>query len=236
MSQEPTQTSDHSPRRKCANCGLVNLATDEQCRRCAALLTDEEPLDSLPRETAPAKAPKKRRLLQRIIWIVGATLIVLIIWYVSLLVSSDGLQPDQREKVNSAIALLQQAGFTREVFVLNRLTAFRTTDNWLNAYVGHRDAYAATNFPFEVVTLYQEFFDVPVDDRERASVLLHEARHLLGDGEEAALDFTWHNKRRLGWTADKYSQTRVWDATERLTKAKFPYLFQCGTDGKSDCY
>lgn len=236
MSQEPTQTSDHSSRRKCANCGLVNLPTDEQCRRCAALLTDEEPLDSLPPETAPAKAPKKRRLLQRIIWIVGATLIVLIIWYVSLLVSSDGLQTDQREKVNNAIALLQQAGFTREVFVLKRLAAFRATDNWLNAYVGHRDAYAATNFPFEVVTLYQEFFDVPVDDRERASVLLHEARHLLGDGEEAALDFTWHNKRRLGWTADKYSQTRVWDATERLTKAKFPYLFQCGTDGKSDCY
>lgn len=236
MSQEPTQTSDHSSRRKCANCGLVNLAKDEQCRRCGALLADEEPLDSLPRETAPAKAPKKRRLLQRIIWIVGATLIVLIIWYVSLLVSSDGLQPDQREKVNNAIALLQQAGFTREVFVLKRLTAFRATDNWLNSYVGHRDAYAATNFPFEVVTLYQEFFEVPVDDRERAAVLLHEARHLLGDGEEAALDFTWHNKRRLGWTADKYSQTRVWDATERLTKAKFPYLFQCGTDGKSDCY
>jgi hypothetical protein len=236
MSQEPTQTSDHSSRRKCANCGLVNLATDEQCRRCAARMTDEGPLDSLPREPAPAEAPKKRRLLQRIIWIGGATLIVLIIWYVSLLVSSDGLQPDQREKVNSAIALLQQAGFTREVFVLKRLAAFRTTDNWLNSYVGHRDAYAATNFPFEVVTLYQEFFDVPVDDRERAAVLLHEARHLLGDGEEAALDFTWHNKRRLGWTADKYSQTRVWDATERLTKAKFPYLFQCGTDGKSDCY
>ncbi len=235
MSQEPAPTSDHSSRRKCAKCGLVNTAADEQCRRCGEILTDEEPLDSLPEE-APEKAPKKRSLLQRITWIVGATLTILIIWYVSLLVSSDGLQPDQREKVNKAIALLQEAGFTREVFVLKRLAAFRTTDNWLNAYVGHRDAYAATNFPFEVVTLYHEFFDVPVDDRERAAVLLHEARHLLGDSEEAALDFSWHNKRRLGWTAEKYSQTRVWDATERLTKAKFPYLFQCGADGKSDCY
>lgn len=235
MSQEPTQISDHSSRKKCANCGLVNAPADEQCRRCGAPLTNAEPLDSLP-EPAPAKATKKRSLLRRITWIVGVTLIILIIWYVSLLVSSDGLQPDQREKVNNAIALLEQAGFTREVFVLKRLAAFRTTDNWLNAYVGHRDAYAATNFPFEVVTLYHEFFDVPVDDRERAAVLLHEARHLLGDGEDAALDFTWHNKGRLGWTAEKYSKTRVWDATERLTKAKFPYLFQCGTDGKSDCY
>ena len=236
MSQESTPTSDRSSRQKCANCGLVNTAADEQCRRCGALLTGEEPSDLSHSEPAAENKPKKRSLLQRIIWIVGATLIILTIWYLSLLMSSEGLQPDQREKVNNAIALLQQAGFTREVFVLKRLAAFRTTDNWLNAYVGHRDAYAATNFPFEVVTLYQEFFNVPVDDRERAAVLLHEARHLLGDGEDAALDFTWHNKRRLGWTAEKYSQTRVWDNTERLTKAKFPYLFQCGNDGKSDCY
>jgi hypothetical protein len=236
MSQESTRTSESPSRRKCANCGLVNISRDEKCRRCGTLLTEDEQFDSLPQEPAPAEARKRRGLLQRVIWITGATLVILMIWYVSLLMSSDGLQPDQREKVNSAIALLQQAGFTREAFVLNRLTAFRTTDNWLNAYIGHRDAYAATNFPFEVVTLYQEFFEVPVDDRERAAVLLHEARHLLGDGEEAALDFTWHHKRRLGWTADRYSQTRVWDATERLTKARFPHMFQCGLEGKSDCY
>jgi Peptidase family M48. len=152
------------------------------------------------------------------------------------LISSDALQSDQREKVRTAIWQLEQQGFTREAFVLKHLTAFRSTDNWWNRYVGHRDAYAATNFPFEVVTLYSEFFEVPVDDKERAAVLLHEASHLLGSGEEAALDATWRRKKQLGWTADKYKQTRVWDATEKLTRAQFPYIFQCGPDGQSDCF
>jgi len=168
-------------------------------------------------------------------WVLTATIVILIVWYASLLISSDALKPDERDKVQKAIASLQERGFTREAFILNHLTAFRGTDNWCNSYVGHRDAYAATNFPFEVVTLYPEFFEVPVDDRERAAVLLHEARHLSGDGEEAALQFTWRNKKQLGWTADKYGQSKLWDATERLTKASFPYYFQCGS-GTSDCY
>lgn len=159
----------------------------------------------------------------------------MIAFYASLLLTSDGLNADQRDKVQKAIALINERGLTREAFVLNRLASFRTTDNWLNAYVGHRDAYAATNFPFEIVTLYPEFFEVPVDDCERAAVLLHEARHLLGDAEDAALENTWKNKRQLGWTTDKYSQTRVWDATIRLTRSRFPYLFQCGADGQTDC-
>jgi hypothetical protein len=163
-------------------------------------------------------------------------LVALLIWYVSLLITSDGLQPDQRQHVQSAIAILRQQGFTREAFVLTYLTTFRSSDNWLNAYAGHRDAYAATNFPFEVVTLYPDFFELPIDDRERAAVLLHEARHLFGDGEDAALQSTWQRKPQLGWTADKYEQTRVWDATEHLTRARFPYMFVCGSDGQSDCY
>jgi hypothetical protein len=105
----------------------------------------------------------------------------------------------------------------------------------LNAYVGHRDAYAATNFPFEIVTVYPEFFEVPVDDCERAAVLLHEARHLLSDQEDAALEYTWKNKRQLGWTTEQYKDTRVWDATMRLTKSRFPYMFECGANGQSDC-
>jgi hypothetical protein len=169
-------------------------------------------------------------------WVVSATLIVLMVWYFSLLISSEGLQSDQHLKVDVAIGLLELHGFSREAFVLRHATMFRSTDNWWNRYLGHRDAYAATNFPFEIVTLYPEFFTTPVDDLERAAVLLHEARHLLGDGEEAALKSTWMAKQRLGWTADRYKQTRVWDATERLTKTQFPYMFQCGPDGQSDCY
>jgi hypothetical protein len=234
MSQDSVNTPPRS-RQKCPDCGLVNVGTDESCRRCGAPLSVTEVSEPV-RGPEPETEPAKRGLLKRLIWIIGATLIALIIWYASLLISSDGLQPDQHQKVERAIAVLRQQGFSKEAFVLDYLTTFRSSDNWLNAYVGHRDAYAATNFPFEVVTLYPDFFDLPIDDRERAAVLLHEARHLFGDGEDEALQLTWQSKPQLGWTADKYKQTRVWDATEHLTRARFPYMFKCGADGESDCY
>jgi hypothetical protein len=236
MIQGSNQTPPQS-RQKCASCGLVNTGSDETCRRCGSPLGSDDATE--PRSDAGAieeTRPQQRGLLKRLTWIVGATLIALLVFYVSLLASSDGLQPDQREAVRTAIAVLEQRGFSREVFILKHLAVFRGTDNWWNRYIGHRDAYAATNFPFEVVTLYPEFFTVPLDDNERAAILLHEASHLMGGGEEAALGNTWRNKQRLGWTADRYKQTRLWYATEQLTRAQFPYMFKCGSDGQSDCF
>ena len=223
-------------RNKCPGCGLVNAGSDETCRRCGAALYQEEFIGPANPEAVPPVKPKKRTLLKRLVWIISTTAILLIIFYASLLLSADKPNPDQLVKIQSAIDLIQARGFSREAFVLNHVASFRSTDNWLNAYVGHHDAYAATNFPFEVVTLYPEFFEAPVDDCERAAVLLHEARHLFGDGEDAALENTWKSKRQLGWTNEKYKQTRVWDATMRLTKARFPYMFQCGGDGETDCF
>jgi hypothetical protein len=234
MSQNSVQVSQLS-RKKCPDCGLVNAGEDATCRRCGTALYEEEFIEHPNSEALPAVKPKKRSLLKRVVWIISATAILLIIFYASLLFSADKPNPNQLVKIQNAIELLRRRGFSREAFVLNRVASFRTTDNWLNAYVGHHDAYAATNFPFEVVTLYPEFFEAPVDDCERAAVLLHEARHLLGDGEDAALENTWKGKRQLGWTTEKYQQTRVWDATMRLTKARFPYMFQCGGDGQTDC-
>ena len=223
----------HNIRNKCAQCGLVNAPADSVCRRCGAEL-DAESVAALNTEEPPPK--KSRSFLKRVAWVIGATLILLVIFYLSLLFTSDGLQTAQRDQVQRSIAILEQKGFGTEAFVLRRLASFRTSDNWLNAYVGHRDAYAATNFPFEVVTLYSDFFTLPIDDTERAAVLLHEARHLLGDDEEEALELTWKNKRQLGWTEDKYGQTRVWDATEDLTRPRFAYMFSCGADGQTDCF
>lgn len=234
MSQESIQ-APQLLRNKCPNCGLVNAGSDEDCRRCGTALRAEEFVAASNTKAALPVKPKKRSLLKRLVWIISATAILLIIFYASLLFSADRPNADQLVKIQSAIDLLQQRGFTREAFVLNHVASFRATDNWLNAYVGHRDAYAATNFPFEVVTLYPEFFEAPVDDCERAAVLLHEARHLFGNGEDAALEHTWKSKRQLGWTSEKYKQTRVWDATMRLTKSRFPYMFQCGGDGQTDC-
>ena len=235
MSQDSIQVSQLS-RNKCPDCGLVNAGSDETCRRCGTALLEEEFIEHPRTELAVPLKPKKRSLLKRLLWIVSATAILLMIFYASLLFSADKPNPNQLGQIQSAIDLLRMRGFSREAFVLNHVASFRTTDNWLNAYVGHHDAYAATNFPFEVVTLYPEFFEAPVDDCERAAVLLHEARHLFGDGEDAALENTWKSKRQLGWTTEKYKQTRVWDATMRLTKAQFPYMFQCGGDGETDCF
>jgi hypothetical protein len=213
---------------KCSDCGLVNLATDKRCRRCGGSLVAEQ----------PGKADSKKRkrgIGRRIIWVVGATLILLFGFYLSLLLTSNDLRFAEREVVTRAVEILEQRGFHKEAFVMDHLTTYRSTDNWWNNYIGHRDAYAATNFPFEVLTLYPEFFHASVDDDERAAILLHEAYHLLGSGEEAALQRVWLNKHLLGWTEAKYGQSRIWRQTRELTMNRVPTLFQCGNDGKSDC-
>src|SRR5882762_7642272 len=121
MSQESIQTP-HQSRRKCTNCGLVNASSDELCRRCATPLADEQAEQHVEdREPIAGADPKKRSLLKRITWVLVTTLIILGIWYFSLLLSSDRLPPDQREKVQQAIAVLQQQGFNREAFILKHL-------------------------------------------------------------------------------------------------------------------
>ena len=163
------------------------------------------------------------------------TLVLLFTFYMSLLLTSEDLQYDRRQTVKAAIAILQQKGFARQAFMLNNLVKYRGTDNWWNLYIGHRDAYAATNFPFEVVTVYPDFFETAVDDTERAAILLHESYHLFGSGEATAFESVWRDKQRLGWTEDKYAQTKVWRNTRELTEAEVPKLFTCGTDQHSDC-
>ena len=222
-------------RKKCPQCGLVNPATDNNCRRCGTSLAEAETTVTEAPPEADAKPFKKRKVGLRIGWILGTTLILLFVAYMSLLLTSEDLPFDQRQTVKAAIAVLDQKGFARQTFVLNHLVKFRATDNWWNGYVGHHDAYAATNFPFEVVTLYPEFFDTAVDDTERAAILLHESHHLFGSGEEAALEGVWREKQRLGWTADKYGMTRVWANTRELTATGAPKLFTCGADGHADC-
>src|SRR5262252_1548779 len=107
MSDEPTPQPS---RRKCTNCGLVNIGSDEHCRRCGGSLAAEGGSASPPTEAAPATKPRPRSLFRRMIWVVSVTLIILIIWYFSLLISSDGLQPEQNLKVDVAIGLLELRG------------------------------------------------------------------------------------------------------------------------------
>ncbi|MDQ3134088.1 MAG: zinc finger Ran-binding domain-containing protein, partial [Acidobacteriota bacterium] len=196
---------------KCAQCGLVNFADARQCQRCGAVEgashADEE---------AGAESQRGRSVGQRVWWIVGMLSAILVICYASLLLTSDPATRDQRQTVERAVALLEQRGLTRETFVLRHLVNYRTTDNWWNLQVGHENAYAATNFPFEVVTLYPEFFQTAQDDTERAVILLHESFHLSGAGEPAALAGTWRTKAKLGWTEEQYAGTKLWRNTKEL--------------------
>jgi hypothetical protein len=218
--------------RKCPRCGLVNFAAEEMCKRCGTAL-DGTPAD------AQGEPVRRRRgpgwLIKRALVIFFAVCAVLIIFYGSLLKSSERLSYDQQQVVTNSIRALEQGGFKREAFLYRNFVAFRATDNWWNRAVGHREAYAATNFPFEVVTLYPEFFNNAADDTERAAILLHESYHLFGSGEGAALEATWRNKQRLGWTKDRYEQTKVWRNTRELTLNQVPQLFRCGLENNADC-
>jgi hypothetical protein len=216
---------------KCARCGLVNFAINDICRRCGATLRPEGPIE----QEAPVQVRTERGFWRKLMWVFGMTLTLLFVGFMSLLTTSERLNFDERQTVADAIAVLEKAGFSREAFVLGNLVNYRSTDNWWNQYVGHQSAYAATNFPFEVVTLYPAFFKFAVDDTERAAILLHEAYHLFGAGEEAALEGAWVEKGRLGWSEDQYSQTRVWKNTREWTAGSVPALFMCGTDERSDC-
>jgi hypothetical protein len=231
---------------KCAGCGLVNFASAPGCKRCGASLEptfacasfDATATPYFETEGADAFEEEKgrRSLLRRALAVLGVSFALLVGCHASLLYTSTPATYDERQQVERAVELIERGGFTREAFLLRRLTNFRTTDNWLNRYVGHPEAYASTNFPFEIVTLYPDFFHYPADDVERAVVLLHEARHLAGDDEAEACAAVWRDKGRLGWTRAEYGQTRVWKNVTELSRRHAPKLFDCGEDGKQDCF
>ena len=225
--------------KRCDACGLVNFANVQECKRCGAFLVIGAPFGYAPVATATAEVTKKSSikglLLKSALRILALTGFILFIGYATLLSTSEPVVLEQKQVVNRAIDILSQKGFDKEAFVLRNLVFYRSTDNWWNRKVGHASAYAATNFPFEVVTLYPPFFDHATDDTERAVILLHEAYHLFGYGEETAYERVWRNKRQLGWTKEGYAHTVVWNGVKAETEQFVPDLFRCGKDRKSDC-
>ena len=57
------------------------------------------------------------------------------------------------------------------------------------------------------MTIYPDFFQFPADDTERAAILFHEAKHLEGKDEKEAYEFVWKNRKKLGWTKEKYGNS-----------------------------
>ncbi|MCY7346904.1 MAG: hypothetical protein LH614_11870 [Pyrinomonadaceae bacterium] len=156
-------------------------------------------------------------------------------FYLSMVFTSASLKYDEKKQIQSAIKILDEKGFAGEVFLLKYLTSFRGNDNWLNASTKTENAYAATNFPFEIMTIYPDFFTYSTDDVERAAILLHEARHLKGADEKEAYEFVWRNRHKLGWTKEFYEHSIVWQNVRKQTKEFAPNLFVCGSNEIGDC-
>jgi hypothetical protein len=176
------------------------------------------------------------RLLRRTIVCAVIALLTVAGFYLSLILSARPLTAEERSRVEDAIDILDQAGFEREVYYLRHYTFFRGNDNWLNSLVPKENAYAATNYPFEIMTVYPDFFVYTADDTERAAVLLHEARHLQGLDEPDAYSFVWKNKWKFGWTKSAYGHSVVWQNVQKQTRDVNPKLFICEFNDFGDCY
>ena len=214
---------------RCPHCHLVNFPHISNCGRCGAEISTHTLLENT------AEPRKKAGFLTRAAVCAGVCLAMLLGFYVSLITSAKKLTTDEKAAVRRAVAVIEETGFNKEAMLLNTITAFRGTDNWLNASVAKENAYAATNFPFEVMTLYPDFFTYPADDVERAAVLLHESKHLAGKNEHDAYEFVWKNRKQLGWTKERYADSPVWSNVRRQTLENVPELFVCEKNDFQDC-
>ena len=214
--------------KKCPACDLVNFPGAHRCVRCKSLLTDTENIKIVQRSTGS-------RLISRALICVFVCFTVILGFYLSLMASAKSLSSDQRYELRKAIAVLNERGFSNDIFLLSNFSVFRSEDNWLNASVAKENAYAATNFPFEIITLYPDFFTYPEDDTERAAILLHESRHLRGEDEHDAYSFVWTHRQQLGWIEKQYGDSVVWRNIRKQTKDNVPELFICDANEFGDC-
>lgn len=213
--------------KKCQNCKLVNFPNAENCVRCDADLIEVSFVSEKPKASLT--------FAKRASFCTAICILAVFGFYFSLIFSSEPLDAAEKEKVNEAVRILEAQGFHQEAILLEYLTSFRANDNWLNASIPKENAYAATNFPFEIMTLYEDFFEIPLDATERAAILLHEAQHLKGADERAAYEFVWKNRRKLGWTRENYGNSILWRNTRKQTKEYAPHLFVCELKEYGDC-
>lgn len=217
--------------KKCPNCQLTNFANSKECVRCQSDLREI----SVVSEDRLQNSFLKSKIFRRAVICAVVCIFTLLAFYLSMIFTSSPVKPAEKEKVAAAIKILDEKGFSKEVFLLNYLTSFRSNDNWLNASTRLENAYAATNFPFEIMTIYPDFFDYPQDDLERAAILLHEAQHLKGADEKEAYEFVWRNRKQLGWTKENYASSSIWRNVRKQTKEFAPNIFVCEGTELGDC-
>lgn len=219
--------------KKCPNCHVINFSHAEDCIRCGVQLAAIE-MNRCAASLTP-QSSLGRKILKRAIICVVVCVVVVFGFYLSLLFTSKSLDYNEKQTMKRAIAVLDEKGFSKEVFLLRYLTSFRGNDNWLNASTREENAYAATNFPFEILTIYPDFFTIPQDDTERAMVLLHEAQHLKGADEREAYEYVWRNRQKLGWTRETHGFSKTFLNVEKQTREFAPELFRCDWNKNFDC-
>src|SRR4051812_35412923 len=124
---------------RCPNCHLVNFPDVSTCGRCGM------DLSAHPEEDSTDEPRKKTGFLTRAAICACVCLAALFGFYLSLIASAKRLSFDERAAVRRAVDVIMERGFNNEAMLLNTITAFRGTDNWLNASVAKENAYAATN-------------------------------------------------------------------------------------------
>ncbi len=174
-------------------------------------------------------------ILQQTATHAASAVLAVIAFYLSLVSTSLPPTNYERQQIDSAIQLLANRGFSDEVFLLKGTTTFRATDHWLNSFVDKENAYASTNFPFQIVTVYPDFYSKAVDDTERAMVLMHEARHLMGENENEAYAYVWRHRKQLGWSMKTHGATESYITIEQQTREMAPELFNCPEKPWEDC-
>ena len=165
----------------------------------------------------------------------ASAVLAIIAFYLSLVSTSLPPTNYERQQIDKAIQLLADKGFSEEVFLLKGTTTFRATDHWLNSFVDKENAYASTNFPFQIVTLYPDFYSKAQDNTERAMVLMHEARHLMGEDENQAYSYVWRHRKQLGWSMKTHGSTESYVTIEQQTREMAPELFNCPEKPWEDC-
>lgn len=214
--------------KKCPNCKLINFQTAENCLRCQSSLIEVNNLHA-------NNSFLRSKFLKRAAVCLLVVIFSLSGFYFSLIFSAKRLNYEENKTVRRAVDILQAKGFSNETFLLDYLTVYRADDHWLNASVVKENAYAATNYPLEIMTIYPDFFNRSTDDTERAAILLHEAQHLKGADEKQAYEFVWKNRRKLGWTKENYRTSEVWQTVRTQTREQVPNLFICDTNEFADC-
>lgn len=217
-------------KKRCPNCRTINFPHARECVRCRASLS-ETPVF----QEEQARTNGNSVFFRRALVCLAVCFFTLLGFYYSLVFTSKSLSRDEKATIEKAVRVLDEKGFSKEVFLLRHLTNYRGNDNWLNASTKFENAYAATNYPLEIMTVYPIFFTDTLDDTERAAILLHEAQHLKGADEKEAYEYVWRNRKQLGWTKQTHGKSVVWRNIKLQTKEYAPQLFACDWNEGGDC-